>query len=378
MSLSRNAYADFAAVGDNALGASAQLSDTAWLKALLRFEEELADAAATVGAVTEKQARTARAGIADYRAGLDVEHIARAAAAGANPAIPMVAEIKALLDDPRAVHFGATSQDAVDTATVLVVKEAAGIVDKRLSHLAGLLRELCDTHRRTPIMGRTLGQQALPTSFGLIAAGWLQGLAAARAALREAAAALPVQYAGATGDLQASAPLGLQLHDALAERLSLNTHPRVWHTDRQPVLAVAAACARVCSALRKIAGDIVAHSATEVGELREAHPGGSSAMPHKRNPAAAVACEGYARRAPGLTVTLFDAADTRHQRGVGTWHAEWQPLRELLAVTDNAAARLEASLDGITVDTEAMAARAGKCRFEHTDELIDDILERST
>lgn len=354
MDLSRSLYGDLAG-GDTAV--HEHLSDVAFLGAIVEFEGALADAAERAGVIDPAAARSAREAVAGFRIDADtLTDIAVASAAGGNPAIPIAAELKRRAgENTGGIHVGATSQDAIDTALVLCTRRAVDVLTRHLQEVGQLLEALTRTHRDTPVMGRTLGQQALPTTFGVVVAGWLEGVQQASAALSDAAAALPVQYAGATGNLVATHPDGVKVHDLLAEGLGLAATPVVWHTNRQPLVAVGLAAARVAGAVRKIAGDVVAYSATEIGELAEAAPGGSSSMPHKANPAAAVACDGYARRTPALAATLLDALDCRWQRGVGSWHAEWQTLRDLLAATASAVARIRTSLDGIRVDTDAMA-----------------------
>ncbi|WP_460490512.1 lyase family protein, partial [Corynebacterium nasicanis] len=187
--------------------------------------------------------------------------------------------------------------------------------------------------------------------------------------------ALPVQYAGATGNLADTHPFGIEIHDRLAADLGLASRPLVWHTNRLPLVSVGLAAAQVAGAARKIAGDIIASSATEIAELAEATPGGSSSMPHKANPASAVACDGYARRTPGLAATLLDTLDCRWQRGTGSWHAEWQTIREMFATTASAVNRLHASLDGLRVHTETMAQRLTGDNTGHAAEITDLILE---
>ncbi|MDR7330080.1 lyase family protein [Corynebacterium guangdongense] len=346
---------DQLAAGGPGEAVAAELSDEAWVAALLDVEDAIARSACTVGLVTEAQRDSALRAVDRLREDVDVPRLARDSAAGANPAIPLARELKRAADDPAAVHLGATSQDVIDSALSLVLLRAWGQLASLVAAVEDQLTGLADAHRSTPVMARTLGQQAEPTTFGLIAAGWWQGVATAHAALADAVGALPVQYAGAAGNLRAVGNEGIALHDALATELGLADRPLVWHTDRQPFVAVALAAARLAGAMRKIAGDVVVHSATEVGELREATPGGSSSMPHKANPAAAIACDGYARRTPALAATMLDSLDSRSQRGIGSWHAEWQTLRDLLSLTASATSRLHASLDGIVVDAEAMA-----------------------
>lgn len=357
MDLSRSLYGDHAAGGT---AAAALVSDEAFLTRMVDVEASLTDAAADAGVVDPATAGQVtgilRGHTVDSAA---VAAVGEAAVSGGNPAIPLVKDLKRAVEEAglpvSAVHVGATSQDVIDTALVLCLRDALGVTLGTLATLTGTLAELADRERSTATIGRTLGQQAVPTTFGLTAAGWLAQLATAADDLARAVDLLPVQYAGAAGNLAASAPDGLRIHRALADRLGLPATPVVWHTDRTPVARLAGALALVGGAVRKIAGDVVFLSATEVGELREAAPGGSSAMPHKANPAGAVAADGYARRTVGYTVTLLDAMDGRLQRAAGAWHAEWQTVRDLVVVTDNAVTRLSASLTGITVDRDAMA-----------------------
>ncbi|SER86871.1 lyase family protein [Corynebacterium cystitidis] len=364
-SLSRTLYSDLAS-GSTTVHAA--LSDDAFINAIVEFEAALVEAAESTGKVTAQQAADARVAFVGFTP--DLEEIAIASASGANPTIPLVKQLKARAHDPTAIHIDATSQDGVDTALSLCLSRAVALLIEDTRAVEKLLANLARTHRNDPIMARTLGQQALPTTFGAVAAGWLDGVRCARKAVQ--AVDFPVQYAGPVGAL----PGGVDIHDELAQRLGLSATPLVWHTNRQPLAELSAAMARLAGAVRKIAGDIVAYSATEVGELREPAPGGSSSMPHKANPAASVAADGYARRTPGLVATIFDALDCRGQRGVGSWHAEWQPIREIVAVTASAVNRITAALDGLEVHTEAMVAACGNNPdTAHAAELVDAILE---
>lgn len=357
MDLSRSLYGDHAA---GSTDAAALTSDEAFLARMVDVEASLTAAAGDVGVLdpvtVEQVTGVLRARVIDATV---VAEIGVAAVSGGNPAIPLVKDLKRAVEDAglpvSAVHVGATSQDIVDTALVLCLRDALGVTVGTLVELTDTLAALAARERTTATIGRTLGQQAVPTTFGLTVAGWLTQLDTATEELTRAVDLLPVQYAGAAGNLAASVPDGPRIHRALAARTGLRTTPVVWHTDRTPVARLATAMALVGGAVRKIAGDVVFLSTTEVGELREAAPGGSSAMPHKANPAAAVAADGYARRTLGHTVTLLDAMDGRLQRAAGAWHAEWQTVRDLAVVTDNAVTRLSASLTGVTVDRDAMA-----------------------
>ena len=372
---SRSTYSDIAG-GDTAV--HFLISDEQFLGSIVEFEKALATAAYDCGYLTESEHAAAVSAIDSYE--LDVEEISQLSAAGANPAIPIAKQLKALAGEEgiKGIHTGATSQDAIDTALVLVFKRGVAELIDATSHTMRILAGLSELFADTPAVGRTLGQAAQPMTFGLIAANWLEVLHNACQEVERASALLPVQYGGATGTLAATHPYGVKIHDKLANILELESHPRVWHTNRVPFARLASSLAVLAGAIRKIAGDIVFMSATEVGELREATPGGSSSMPHKANPAAAIAADGYARRAPGLANTMLEAMDSRMQRGTGSWHAEWASLRELVAVTASAQARLFASLNGIGINKEAMENNLlDTGAVGHAQELIQDILNRA-
>ena len=372
---SRSTYSDIAG-GDTAV--HSLISDEQFLGAIVEFEKALATAAYDCGYLTESEHAAAVSAIDSYE--LDVEEISQLSAAGANPAIPIAKQLKALAGEEgiKGIHTGATSQDAIDTALVLVFKRGVAELIDATSHTMRILAGLSELFADTPAVGRTLGQAAQPMTFGLIAANWLEVLHDACQEVERASALLPVQYGGATGTLAATHPYGVKIHDKLANILKLESHPRVWHTNRVPFARLASSLAVLAGAIRKIAGDIVFMSATEVGELREATAGGSSSMPHKANPAAAIAADGYARRAPGLANTMLEAMDSRMQRGTGSWHAEWASLRELVAATASAQARLFASLNGIGINKEAMENNLlDTGAVGHAQELIQDILNRA-
>ncbi len=354
--LARTLYGDIASGGTTAATA---LSDAAFIARMVDVEENLALAVGDAGLVDTTTASATAQLIAEITFdSADLVALAEASVAGGNPAIPLARRLKAAATDSglgvSAVHRGATSQDIIDTALVLCLRDAGDVILATTGDLITDLAGLARTYRATPVIGRTLGQQAVPTTFGVIAAGWVRQVAAASTRLRDVLADLPVQYGGAAGNLAATAPSGLSVHAALARRLGLADSPVVWHTDRLPLVQVATALAALAGSVRKIAGDVIVFSATEVGELRESTPGGSSAMPHKANPAAAIAADGYARRTPALAATMLDCMDQRMQRATGAWHAEWQTVRDLAAATAGAVNRTRASIDGITVDTDAM------------------------
>ena len=202
---------------------------------------------------------------------------------------------------------------------------------------------------------RTLGQQALPTTFGLVAANWFSGLRRAQTGIAAVRRACAVQYGGAAGTLAAVYPHGPAIAAAMAVELGLARQNTPWHTDRTAIADIACSLGIAAGTIGKIAQDIVSMSATELGEVSEDAPGGSSAMPHKRNPVAAITARAAARRVPGAVSTVLSNMDHEHQRAAGAWHAEWETITDLLRFTGGAAHRLSQSLSGLHVHPEAMA-----------------------
>jgi 3-carboxy-cis,cis-muconate cycloisomerase len=212
-------------------------------------------------------------------------------------------------------------------------------------------------------------QQALPTTFGLKAAGWLAGLDGARARLLAVDASLPVQYGGAVGTLAGRDGSGVDVRAALARELGLATTPVAWHTVRLPIADLAGALGAAAGVIATVAVDVVLLAQTEVGEVAEVaqgpsghQRGGSSAMPHKNNPVAAISARACARRAPGLVATLLAAMEQEHERAAGAWHSEWPTLTELLTTVGSAAAWLAESLTVLRPDAERMAATVAAAR----------------
>jgi 3-carboxy-cis,cis-muconate cycloisomerase len=209
------------------------------------------------------------------------------------------------------------------------------------------------------MIGRTLMQQAVPTTFGLKAAGWLVALDESTVRLREVR--LAAQLGGAAGNLAALGAAGVDVLDRFARELGLDEPVIPWHTDRTRVGELAGALGEACGAVAKIAGDVVLLAQTEVGEVREGVEGrgGSSAMAHKRNPVAAISARAAARQAPGLVATLLASMEHEHERAAGAWHAEWPALRSLLTFTGSAAAWLRDCLEHLEVDGERMRENVG-------------------
>ncbi|WP_425300157.1 lyase family protein [Nocardia flavorosea] len=289
-----------------------------------------------------------------------------------------------------AVHKGATSQDILDNALLLLAQRTGAMIVDDLRAAADAAAELAHVHRDTPMAARTLGQQALPTTFGALSAGWCKALDRAAGSVTAALADLPVQFGGAAGTLAALYPHGPAVADALAAELGLAAQGIPWHTDRTPIAELATALGVAAGAVAKIATDIVTLSATEIGEVSEDAPGGSSAMPHKRNLVAAITARAAARRVPGLVADALGAMDHELQRAAGAWHAEWETVTDLLRLTGGAAHRLAQSLTGLHVHPEAMARnlavtgglllaeRVTAALSEHTDRARDIVTAAAT
>jgi 3-carboxy-cis,cis-muconate cycloisomerase len=341
--------------------AGAEVDDRAWLQGMLDFEAALARAAAAAGLPLPEGAAERIA--AECRAdAFDVDELGRAAAASGNPAVPLVRALSERLPDDAAayVHFGATSQDAIDTAAMLVAQRALGSILADLAGAADACAALANAHRRTVEVGRTLLQQALPLPFGLKAAGWLCALDEACAALADVRARSPaVQLGGAVGTLASLGDAGVAVAADMAARLGLAEPTMPWHTNRTRPAAIACALGVAAGVVAKVAQDVALLAQTEVAEAREAGGpgrGGSSTMPHKRNPVAAVAARACAQRAPGLVATMLAAMGQEHERAAGRWHAEWETQNELLRVVGSAAAWLRESVAGLEIDAERMRA----------------------
>ncbi|WP_042381510.1 3-carboxy-cis,cis-muconate cycloisomerase [Streptacidiphilus melanogenes] len=353
--------------------AAALTGDPAFLRAMLEAEAALTRAQAALGVVSA-DAADAVAQAAARRQDFDVRSLALRAQAGGNPVIPLVADLRAAVPAQHAdaVHRGATSQDILDTATMLVAARVRSVLRADLDRIADRLAVLAAEHRATPMPGRTLTQHAVPTSFGLKAAGWRSLVLDARDRL--AALCLPAQLGGAAGTLAAFGPAGPALADRFADELGLDRPSLPWHVLRTPVAELGASLALVGGALGKLAADVLVLSRTEIGELAEGSGGGSSAMPHKANPVRAALIASAARQLPALASVLFSAMTAEDERPAGAWHAEWQPLREALRLAAGAAAHAVALVDGLHADTARMRAHLDLTRGLIVSERLLDAL----
>jgi 3-carboxy-cis,cis-muconate cycloisomerase len=379
--------------------------DTAWLQAMLDAEAGLARALERAGLAPagSGQAVTAAAQAGNF----SIDELGELAALTGNP-VPALARALARRVPQAAagaVHRGATSQDIIDTAAMLLARRVIDVVLADLARAASAAAHLADAHRSTMMIGRTLLQQAVPTTFGLVAAGWLTSLDEAREGLTAISSQrLAVQFGGAAGTLASLGDDGPRVAALLAEDLGLTLPVLPWHTDRLRIIDLATGLARVTAALGKIARDVTLLAQSEVGEVSEgkdsgvrvggpaspnggpdpaagaASPrrGGSSAMPHKHNPVAAVAILGCTKQAPGLLATLVACAEQEQQRAAGAWHAEWEPLTALLRLTGSAASWAAELMSGLVVDASRMAANLAATKdlplAEHVTSLLAGVL----
>lgn len=336
----------------------AQVDDRAWLQAMLDAEAALSAAQADIGLIPREHADQIAAAC---RAELyDIAGLGEASAAVGNPAAPLVRALTERVggDAGGVVHWGATSQDIVDTAAMLIAGRALGPLLDEVEVCADYAAALAAGHRDTIQAGRTLMQQALPTTFGLTAVGWLAGLDdAADRLVAVRRSRLAAQLGGAAGTLASLGEHGPAVLAAFSRRLGLAEPATPWHPVRTRIAELAGALGEASGAIATVARDISLLAQTEIGEVREVGPagsGGSSTLPHKQNPVAAIAAMGSAMQAPGLVANLLAAMPHELQRAAGAWHAEWRPFGDLLRSTGSAATWLRASLGRLHVDAERM------------------------
>src|SRR5467141_2627928 len=331
--------------------------DGAYLQNMLDFEAALARAEAATGVITASAAGPI--GKACQASAFDLAALAEAAAPSGNLAIPLVkvltAEVaKADADAARYVHWGATSQDVIDTAGMLTLRAAIDALLPDLDRAIAGFAKLARQHRNTAVVARTWLQHALPMPFGLKLAEYAAALHRSRTRLqRLRGETLALQFGGAAGTLAALGDKGLQVSERLAEELKLPLPDAPWHTHRDRIAEAASVFAIVAGTCGKIARDIQLMMQTDVAEAFEPSGegrGGSSTMPHKRNPVAAAAALAAATMAPNLAATIFAAQVGDHERSAGPWHAEWPTLPALMLVTSGALAGIVDIAEGLEVD----------------------------
>jgi len=376
---------------------AAVFSDAALLQAMLDFEAALARAEARLGVIPQRAADAiASAAIAE---GFDATAIAREARESGTVSIPLVTALTARVraadaGSARFVHWGATSQDLSDTAIVLSIKRARPLLAGDHDRLERTLRQLSDRHAGTVMLGRTLLQPAPPITFGLKVAGWVAALG--RGWTRVGATfddALALQFGGASGTLAALGDRSLAVARALADELRLSSPEAPWHTHRDRLAALVASCGIYTGTLGKVARDITLLMQHEVGEAAEPG-GGSSTMPHKRNPVGCAVTLAAATRMPGLVAAFLTGMVQEHERAVGGWHAEWPTIAATLQATGAAVAamadatgelavhpdRMRSNIEqtnGVIFAERAMMLMAASTGKEVAQRLVSEALERS-
>lgn len=336
-------------------------TDRNTVQRMLDFEAALARAEARTGVIPSSAASP----IAEqcYADLYDLDALSRAGARAGNVAIPLIKELTARVsawhkEASGFVHWGATSQDVIDTATVLQLREALNLLEKDLDRIAELLGDLAVRYRRTPIAGRTWMQHAVPITLGFKFAGHADALNRhVRRLVRTREQVLMLQFGGAAGTLASLSDRGLEVSAALAEELNLTLPPMPWHTHRDRFGEVAVVLGLLAGTLGKMGRDLSLLSQTEVNEILEPSGegrGGSSTMPQKRNPVSAAVVLSAAARIPGLVSTMLAAMVQESERGLGGWHAEWETLPEIVRLTAGALHHLTEAVAGLEICPEQM------------------------
>lgn len=373
-----------------ATGAADLVGDNALVTAMLDTEVALADAQAELGVVPAESAAAIRAGAT--ACSIDLAALAAGVRDTANPVVAFVGQLTAAVGavDPSAaeyVHRGGTSQDILDTALMLLCAATLDRMEQDLLACAESLAGHADRHRHTPMAGRTLTQHAVPITFGLKAATWLQLVLDAAERVRRTRAALPVSLGGAAGTLAAyreyardtgdCAATTLRLPALVARRLGLAEPAIPWHGMRTPIADVASALLVTTGALGKLAADVLVLTRTEVGEVTEDQApgrGASSAMPQKHNPVFSTLVATAARQLPPIALVLFQSMVVEDERSPGGWHAEWQPLRECLRIAAGACANAARLAGSLRISAEAMAANLRLTRGAIVTERVSAVL----
>ena len=333
----------------------------AWLQAMLDAEGALAAAEARAALIPPEAAEViaSRCDAALF----DPEEIGEEGKAAGNPVPPLVRALSTAVSEvseeaARHVHKGATSQDITDTAAMLVARRALDLIVAELDGITAACVRLAEDHRDTLMAGRTLLQQALPTTFGLKAAGWLVSVLEARGKLLEVRSSrLAAQLGGAAGTLASLGSSGTSVLEEFARGLDLEQPALPWHTDRTRVAELGGALSLLAGVLAKVSLDVILLSQTEVAEVAEPSGegrGGSSTLPHKRNPILSVTAVACSRRVQDLSRTLGAAMAGEHERAAGAWHSEWEVLSDALALTGGAAAAVREVTEGLEVYPEKM------------------------
>ncbi|KTC00429.1 3-carboxy-cis,cis-muconate cycloisomerase [Pseudomonas syringae] len=337
-------------------------SDEGRVQGMLDFEAALARAQARVGLIPPEV-------VADIELSCDArlfdfDALAIAIGSAGNSAIPLVKALGKQIaarsaEAERYVHMGATSQDVMDSGLILQLRRAIVLLEHDLARLADAMAEQAQRHAGTPLAGRTWLQQATPVTLGMKIAGWLGAVTRHRQRLNEIKPRLLcLQFGGASGSLAALGDQAFSVAETLAGELQLALPEQPWHTQRDRLVEFAGLLGLIAGSLGKLGRDVSLLMQTEVGEVFEPSApgkGGSSTMPHKRNPVGAAVMISTATRAPGLVATMLAAMPQEHERSLGLWHAEWETLPELCCLVSGSLQQALQVIPGLQVDAERMA-----------------------
>lgn len=328
-----------------------------WVQKMVEVECAIAVAQAEMNIIPAEAA----AEINELRHGhrLDPTDLGRGARSGGTPVIPLVRMLTEKLSDSSKpwIHYGATSQDILDSATMLICKESIEVIFTDLVKIGNALSELAKENREVPMVGRTLLQHALPTTFGLKASIWLSGeISAGDSLARVYREDLALQFGGAGGTLAALGDSGIAVGKRVADLLKLQFPIMPWHAQRQRFAQIGSSLTLVIGSHAKIATDVALGSQAEIAEIAESlgDGGGSSAMPQKINPVGAVVVNAAFRRAQGLIPVLFGCLVAENERGASEWQAEWQTLKDLIQLAGGASNRTAQTISNLVVDKEKM------------------------
>ena len=347
----------------------AVFSDQRRMQAMLDFEAALARAGEKAGLIPSAAATSIER---QCRAELfSVEELAAAVTLAGNPAIPLIKALERLITETgdgseRYLHLGATSQDVMDTGLILQLVAALDLLEGQLKTLGDNLVVLASDHEKTVLAGRTWLQHAPPVTLGMKVSGWLGAVTRHIQRLREMKPRLLcLQFGGASGTLAALREHAWPVTEQLAKELGLTLPEQPWHTQRDRLAELAGWLGSLSGSLGKMGRDISLLMQTELGEVSEPSApgkGGSSTMPHKRNPVGAAMLISAATRAPGLVATMLSAMPQEHERSLGLWHAEWETLPELCKLVSGALEQAGSLADGLEVDTERMSENLQRTR----------------
>jgi 3-carboxy-cis,cis-muconate cycloisomerase len=336
--------------------------DQGRVQAMLDFEAALARAEARVGLIPQSAVASIEA--ACQAGHYDFAVLGEAIATAGNSAIPLVKALGKQIaasdaEAERYVHLGATSQDVMDTGLVLQLRRALALIESDLAQLGDILATQAKRYVATPLAGRTWLQHATPVTLGMKIAGWLGAVTRSRQRLQELKPRLLVlQFGGASGTLAALGAQAMPIAEALAGELQLSLPDQPWHTQRDRLVEFGSVLGLIAGSLGKLGRDISLLMQTEAGEVFEPSApgkGGSSTMPHKRNPVGAAVLIGAATRVPGLLSTLFSAMPQEHERSLGLWHAEWETLPEICCLVSGSLKQALLVAQGLEVDADRMA-----------------------